>query len=61
MTDERDDIEAEREKLRLERERLRHLAIQTEIMRRSLILQHRAYRRANRSWYQRFEDALFDW
>lgn len=49
------------EELRILREQARQQAIANELLRRQLLLQVRAYRRANRSWYEKLESALFDW
>lgn len=45
----------------MDRERLRLQRIQIAISAQQLAIQRAKYRRANRSWYDRLEDALLDW
>lgn len=47
-------IEIEKEKLRLQRLDLQLRIYQTNLIRR-------IYRRQNRSWLDKIEDAIFDW
>lgn len=55
----RDAIEIER--LHVERERLRLQRIQLALSIQQAAMQRSAYRRSNRSWYDRLEGALLDW
>lgn len=52
---------AESERLAIERERLRVEKLKFLMLAELVRIQQQTERRANRSLYDRFEDALFDW